>query len=76
MNRFKTALDIQDACNLTAVAGELHRMCLAVLKDKGSTKAVAEDSAIVLMVDKIHDLVGRGENFSKAYDECDRRKDD
>jgi hypothetical protein len=69
-NRFMTALEIQDACNLTAVAGVFHKMCLEVLEETHSTKAVAEDPAIIWMVDKILDLVGRpdSEAMSKAYD--------
>ena len=71
-NRFKTALEIQDACNLTAVAGIFHKMCLDVLHETHSTSAVAEDPAIIWVVDKIHDLVHRpeGEVLSKAYDYC------
>ena len=39
-NRFKTALDIQDACNLTAVAGAFHKMCLEVLHESGRSNEI------------------------------------
>jgi hypothetical protein len=70
MNRFKTALDIQDACNLTAVAGVLHNVCLEVLHESKSTEAVTRDPAVIWIVDKIYDLVHRpeGEVLSQAYD--------
>jgi hypothetical protein len=73
-NRYETALEIQDSCNLTAVAGVFHKMCLEVLEETHSTQAVTEDPAILWMVDKIHDLVHRPdrETMSKAYDFCCR----
>jgi hypothetical protein len=71
-NRFKTALDIQDACNLTAVAGIFHKMCLEVLEETHSTAAVAKDPAILWMLDKMCDLIGRpdSDKMSKAYHIC------
>ena len=74
-NRYKTALDIQDACNLTAVAGMFHRMCLEVLEETGSTMAVARDPAILWMLDKMCDLTGRpdGREMDRAYLQCHER---
>jgi hypothetical protein len=71
-NRFKTALDIQDACNLTAVVGVLHKTCLEVLEETHSTRAVAQDPAIIWMVDKINDLIGRPDckEMTDAYLTC------
>ena len=71
-NRYKTALDIQDACNLTAVAGEFHRRCLEVLKETGSTEAVAKDPAILWILDKMCDLTGRPDyqEMDRAYLQC------
>jgi hypothetical protein len=71
-NRYKTALEIQDACNLTAVAGVLHKVCLEVLHESESTDAVTKDPAVILIVDKIHDMCGRleGQEFSKAFIAC------
>lgn len=72
-NRFKTALDIQDACNLTAVAGVFHKMCLEVLREKNhGTDAPTKDPAILWVLDKMNDLCGRpaSETMSKSYDVC------
>jgi hypothetical protein len=71
-NRFKTALDIQDACNLTAVVGTFHKMCLEVLHESQSTVQVTKDPAIIIMVDKINDLLGRPDfdAVGKAWEEC------
>jgi hypothetical protein len=71
-NRFKTALDIQDACNLTAVVGVLHKMCLEVLHESQSTIQVTKDPAIIIMVDKINDLLGRPDFYDvgKAWTAC------
>ena len=76
-NRYKTALDIQDACNLTAVAGEFHRRCLEVLHETGSTEAVAKDSAIIWILDKMCDLTGRPDHqeMDRAYLQCHERAD-
>ena len=76
-NRFKTALEIQDACNLTAVAGLFHKMCLEVLHETNSTEAVAHDSAILWMLDKMCDLTGRpeSEEMTKAYLICHDRSE-
>lgn len=74
-NRFKTALDIQDACNLTALAGVFHKMCLEVLHESKSTIEVTKDPAVIIMVDKINDLLGRPDfdAVGKAYDECHKK---
>jgi hypothetical protein len=71
-NRFQTAMQIQDAVNLVAVAGEFHRMCIEVLEETHSTDAVKRDAAILWMIDKINDLVGRPDcqALSTAYDVC------
>jgi hypothetical protein len=76
-NRFKTALDIQDACNLTAVAGVFHKMCLEVLEETHSTKAVAQDPAILWMLDKMCDLTGRPDcvEMDRAYLQCHERSE-
>jgi hypothetical protein len=74
-NRFKTALEIQDACNLTAVVGTFHAMCLEVLHESQSTIQVTKDPAIIIMVDKINDLLDRPDfdAVGKAYNECNKR---
>jgi hypothetical protein len=74
-NRYKTTLLIQDACNLTAVAGEFHRMCLEVLEETHNTAAVAKDPAILWMLDKMCDLTGRPDHveMNQAYLICHER---
>lgn len=74
-NRFKTALDIQDACNLTAVVGTLHQMCLEALHESQSTIQVTKDPAVIIVVDKINDLLGRLDFYAvgKAWEECHKK---
>ena len=36
-NRYKLALEIQDACNITALAGLFHKVCLEVLHEDSCT---------------------------------------
>ena len=74
-SRYKVALEIQDACNLTAVAGEFHRRCLEVLHETGSTEAVAKDPAILWILDKMCDLTGRPDyrEMDRAYLQCHER---
>jgi hypothetical protein len=71
-NRYKTALEIQDACNLTAVVGVLHRICLEVLHEGKGTASVCKDPAVRMIVDKVYDLAGRveGKEYTEAYLAC------
>jgi hypothetical protein len=67
-NRFKTALEIQDACNLRAVVHTLHE----IVREFPPGALVTKDAAVILIIDKLHDLVGRPEGFdySRVYEEC------
>ena len=66
---YQEALDVQDAVNLTAVAGELHRICLHLLREGADTMEVRRNSAVLLFMDKMWDLVGRPESsdLTEAY---------
>ena len=72
MNLYKDALDVQDACNLRAIARLLVKAADAAA-DADGTDASYCDPAVVLIVNKIESLVHSDERFSAAYDECERR---
>lgn len=71
-NRYKTALEIQDACNLTAIAGTLHKICLEVLHETGSIEAVRNDPAVRVIIDKINSMIP-GTDWSTQYGLCEER---
>jgi hypothetical protein len=70
-NRFKTALELQDACNLRAIARQLV-IAADEASDEGGTDASYRDPAVVLIVNKIESLIHSNwnDNFSVAYDIC------
>lgn len=72
MNVYKTALDLQDGVNLTAISGTLNRVCKQLMDEGLGTMAIREHPAVTLIVDKILDLNGRpeGMKFSEAYNVC------
>jgi len=72
-NRYQKALQVQDACNLTAVAGLFHEVCLEVLREGRGTDAPCKDPAVLMILDKINDLVGRPEDaeYNKAFCDCE-----
>ena len=71
-NRFKVALEIQDAGNLRALAREFVKVVDAAMVDTQSTEATWRDPAVVLFVNKFESLSNATEhpNFSNAYDVC------
>lgn len=71
--RFEVALQIQDACNLRAIARELVRAADEAA-DEGGTAFSYRDAAVILIVDKINSLVhsNYGGNYSAAYEYCKR----
>jgi len=71
-NRYQIALDIQDACNLRAVARELVKAVDAAA-NAGGTDASYCDPAVVLIVGKIESLVSSETRFADAWDECVKR---
>lgn len=73
-NRFSDAILVQDACNPSGVALDLHRICCEVSKETGSTDAVRRDQAVILFVAKLADLCGLEYTWPSAtYDECSQR---
>lgn len=73
MNVYKTALELQDGVNLTAISGTLNRVCKHLLHEENlGTIAIREHPAVTLILDKMMDLNGRpdAQAFSEAYDTC------
>jgi hypothetical protein len=72
---YKTATEIQDASNLTAVVNTLASICERVLHDEKSTTAVRKNSAVIAIVDKINDLLGRpgSIDINKAFEDCEKK---
>ena len=63
------AVDIQDACNITAVSGALNQICKDILHDQHSTDAPARDMSVKLIVAKLADMVGLDYQFpNKEFD--------
>lgn len=63
-NRFAVALEIQDACNLKAVALELVKVATGLPDPRN-------DAAVILVINKLDSLVnGSGEHFAEAYGFC------
>jgi len=60
-NRFQQALDVQNACNPSGVALLLVEVIKDAMADPNvrGTKAVCEDPAVALVVDKLSDMTGR-----------------
>ena len=71
-NRYQTALDIQNACNFTAIVGTLHKVCLEVLHESNSTEAVKNDPAVRIIVDKLDSMIS-GTDWLKQYKICEER---
>jgi hypothetical protein len=69
-NRHKVALEIQDACNLRAIARELVKVVDSASDETQSTAATCDDAAVVLLVNKLESLCRSDERFSAAYRLC------
>jgi hypothetical protein len=76
-NRFKVALDIQDAGNLKAIAREFVKVVDAAHEETKSTRDTWNDPAVVLLVNKLCSLTCADQFlvFSRAYDFCHDRKE-
>lgn len=76
-NRFKVAIEIQDACNPSGVARELVRVIKDAMDDPECTGTdwVRQDPAVRLVVNKLMDLTraDAGDLWSVTYHEADRR---
>ena len=75
MNRFKTALQIQDACNVIAVAGALHQACLEARSEGLGSDAIECDGAVVLILDKLLSMIDRTDYIS-AHEMCVARQNE
>jgi hypothetical protein len=69
-NRFRVALDVQDAGNLLALAREFVKVVDTAMKEVKSTKATWDDPAVVLFVNKLESLCRSEQRFSAAYKAC------
>lgn len=72
-DRFRVALDIQDAGNMRAIAREFVRVVDAAMHETQSTAATWADPAVILFVNKLESLSRSDANFSAAYDSCLKR---
>ena len=66
MASFKQALEVQDACNLRAVARLLVKASDAAANEDPSTLAVRHDPAVVLIVAKLAHLCGLEYTWPRA----------
>ncbi len=71
-NRFKVALDIQDAGNMRAIAREFVKVVDDAMDDLKVTTEVWRDPAVILLILKLHELTGYAQ-FGDAYFEAKRR---
>lgn len=72
-NRFKVAVDVQDGGNLRALAREFVKVVDTADDELRSTKAVWDDAAVVLFVNKFESLTRSEARFSTAYGICQER---
>lgn len=71
-DRFRSAIDIQDAGIMRAIAREFVRVVDAAMHDTGSTIESWADPAVVLFVNKLESLSRSEVNFSAAYEACQK----
>ena len=72
-NRYREAIDVQDACNPSGVALSLHKMCCVVSREGNGTDGVRRDPAVRLFVAKLADLCGLEYDWPRdAQAECER----
>jgi hypothetical protein len=72
-NRFQVAIDIQDACNLQALAREFVKVVDSAMEETRSTEETWRDPAVVMFVNKLESLCRSEERFSAAYNVCQKR---
>ena len=80
-NMYKTALDLQDACNPQGVTKEIARLCDQIADELrgesgfAGTDEIRRHPVFTLVVDKLYDMAGRPDTFAygKAYDVCKER---
>jgi len=70
---WQSALDVQDACNLSGVVHSLSRILPKIREDNPSTGLVNEHPIVVLYVNKLASLSRQQddsyESFTKAYNQ-------
>lgn len=69
-NRHKAALDVQNAVNLRAMAREFVKVVDSAGDELKSTRAIWEDAAVRLFVNKFESLVRSEANYSQAHQIC------
>ena len=69
-NRFRVAIDLQDAGNMRAIAREFVKIVDSAMRDTGSTKATWTDPAVVLCINKLESLARSEANYALAYQAC------
>lgn len=69
-NRFRVALEIQNAGNMRAIARELVKVVDSAMEELQDTKAVWRDPAVVLLVNKLESLACSEARFSEASAAC------
>jgi len=70
---YKNAIEVQDACNMVAVANQFARDLSKLRKEENLDSAgVNKHPVVVMYIDKLADLAGRPDftKFSEAYDKC------
>ena len=72
-DRFRCAIDIQDAGNMRVIAHEFVRVVDAAMADTGSATETWADPAVVFFVNKLESLSRSEANFSAAYECCQKR---
>jgi hypothetical protein len=72
-NRFKTAIEIQNAGNLRALAREFVKVVDQAMEETQSTEKTWADPAVVLFVDKFESLCRASARYSEAYSACKER---
>lgn len=69
-DRFRVAIDIQNAGNMRAIARELVKVVDNAMDELKSTEAVWRDPAVTLLVNKLEELSHSQMRFSEAYASC------
>jgi hypothetical protein len=79
MNRYKDALDIQNACNISGVARHLVRTIDDVMNspDYTGTRGLTDDPAVRMIVHKLADMCALHDQpflyYVEMHDECEER---
>jgi hypothetical protein len=72
-NRFRLAIDAQDAGNLRALARAFVRVVDEAAADNPVTEAIWADPAVRLFVNQFENLCRSADNYEAAWHECETR---